>query len=68
MMFDKNFKEEFLKIIDNINKELDGKSVDFSICVLSTIIIVISELAVKEEISHLADQKKDITDSLLGYI
>jgi hypothetical protein len=68
MMFEKNFKEEYPKILKNIMKELDGKSIDFSICVLSGIIMIILELAVKKEISGLTSQKEDIANNLLGYI
>ena len=68
MMFEKNLKKEFPKVINNIQKELNGKSVDFSICVLSVLIMIILESAVKKEISDISSQKEDVTYDLLGYI
>ena len=68
LMFEKNFREEFLRVINNIQKELNGKSVDFSIGVLSSLIMIILESAVEKEVSDLGNKREDITNNLLGYI
>ena len=68
IMFEKNFKKEFFEAIGNIQKELNEKPVDFSIGVLSAIILLIIESDVKKETPNFSSRQEDITNSLLGYI
>ena len=59
MMFEKSFKEEFVRDISNIQKNLKGKSANFSIAVLSAMIMIILESDVEKEV-NLDNKKKNI--------
>ena len=71
IIFEDTFKKEFIGTLDEIRKVLNGKSADFSMYVLSAMILMILEIDENKKDKFMNNKnfgKDDMTDQLLGYI